>query len=48
VSPKTDVVRLHVKRKGGGRDLLHTEVTYKAEIVNIAEHLNTKHKEDRV
>ena len=48
MSPKTDVDRLCVKRKGGGRDLLQTEVTYKTDIVNTAEHLNTKHKEDWV
>lgn len=45
--PKADIDRLYVKRKGGGRGLLETEVTYKAEIINIAEYLNTKYKEDR-
>jgi hypothetical protein len=40
--PKADVDRLYVKRKEGGRGL-----AYKAEIINIAEYLNTKHKEDQ-
>jgi len=31
VSPKIDVDRLCVKRRGGARDLLQTEVTYKAD-----------------
>jgi hypothetical protein len=39
--PKADIDRLHVKRKGGGRGLVQIEVAYKAEIINIAEHLNT-------
>jgi hypothetical protein len=29
--------------KGGERGLLQTEVTYKAEITNILEYLNTKY-----
>jgi len=36
-----------VKRKEGGRGLLQIEVTYKAEIVNIAEYLDTKYTEDQ-
>jgi hypothetical protein len=43
---KADTYRLYVERKGG-RGLLQIEVTYKAEIINIAEHLNTKYKEDQ-
>jgi len=41
--PKADIDRLYVKRKGGGRGLLQIEATYKAEIINIAEYLNTKY-----
>jgi len=36
-----------VERKGGGRGLLRIEVTYKAEIINTAEYLNTKCIEDQ-
>jgi hypothetical protein len=36
-----------VKRKGGRRDLLQIKATYKAEIINIAEYLNTKYTEDQ-
>jgi len=43
--PKADIDRLHVKRKGGGRGLLQIEVTYKTEIIIVAEYLYTKHKE---
>jgi hypothetical protein len=32
---------------GGGKGLLQIETTYKAEISNIAEYLNTKHTEDQ-
>jgi hypothetical protein len=35
--------RLNVNRKGRGKYLLQTEVTYKAEIINIAEYLNIKY-----
>ena len=45
--PKADVDRLYVKRKAGGRGLLRVEAAYKAEIINIAEYLNTKYKEDQ-
>jgi hypothetical protein len=46
--PKTDVDRLHeyVKRKEGDSGLLRTEATNKAEIINIAEYLNTEHAEE--
>ena len=36
-----------MERKGGGRGLLQIEATYKAEIINIAEYLNTKYIEDQ-
>jgi len=45
--PKADTDRLHVKRKGGGKGLLQIEVTYKTEIINNAEYLNTKYAEDQ-
>jgi hypothetical protein len=44
---KADIDRLSVKRKGGGRRLLQIEATDKAEIINIAEYLNTIYIEDR-
>ena len=34
-------------RKGGGRGLIQNQAIYKAEIINIAEYLNTKHAEDQ-
>jgi hypothetical protein len=40
--PKTDIDRLYVKRKEGGRGLVQVEAAYKAEIINIAEYLITK------
>jgi hypothetical protein len=45
--PKADTDRLYVKRKGGGRGLVQAEAAYKADIINIAEYLNTKDKEDQ-
>jgi len=45
--PKADKDRLYVKRKERERDLLQIEATYKAEIINIAECLNTKCIEDQ-
>jgi len=44
--PKTDIDRLYVKRKEGGRGLVQIETAYKAEIINIAEYLNINYKED--
>jgi len=35
--PKGDIDRLYVKRKEGGRGLVHIEAAYKVEIINIAE-----------
>jgi len=45
--PKADKYRLYVKRKEGGGGLVQVEAAYKAEIINIAEYLNTKYKEDQ-
>ena len=45
--PKADTDRLHVKRKEGGRGLVQIEAACKAEIINIAEYLNTNYKEDQ-
>jgi hypothetical protein len=45
--PKADIDRLIVKRKGGGRGLVQIEAAYKAEIINIAEYLNTNYKDDQ-
>ena len=43
--PKANIDRLYVKRKEGGRGLVQVEAAYKAEIINIAEYLNTNYKE---
>ena len=45
--PKADIDRLYVKRIEGGRGLVQVEAAYKAEIINIAEYLNTNYKEDQ-
>jgi len=45
--PKADIDRLYAKRKEGGRGLVQVKEAYKTEIINIAEHLNTKYKEDQ-
>ena len=45
--PKADMGRLYVNRKEGGRGLVQIKVAYKAEIINIAEYLNTNYKEDQ-
>ena len=42
--PKADIDRLYIKRKEGGRGLVQMEAAYKAEIINIAEYLNTNYK----
>ena len=42
--PKADIDRLYVKRKEGGRGLMQVQAVYKAEIIHIAEHLNTNYK----
>jgi hypothetical protein len=44
---KADIDRLYVKRKEEERGLVQVEAAYKAEIINIAEYLNTKYKEDQ-
>jgi hypothetical protein len=46
--PKADINRVYVKRKEGVRGLLQIEATYKAEIINIAEYLNTDFKDQCV
>ena len=45
--PKVDIDKLYVKRKEGGRGLVQVEAAYKAEIINIAQYLNTNYKEDQ-
>jgi len=45
--PKADIDRLYVKKKEGGRGLVQIEAAHKAEIINIAEYLNTSYKEDQ-
>ena len=45
--PRADIDRLYVKRKEGGRGLVQIEAAYKAEIMNIAEYLNTNYKKDQ-
>ena len=44
---KDDIDKLYVKMKEGVRGLVQIEAPYKAEIINIAEHLNTNYKEDQ-
>ena len=41
--PKGDIESLYVKRKAGGGGLMEGEAAYKAEIINIAECLNTNY-----
>jgi hypothetical protein len=45
--PKADIDMLYEKRIEGGSGLVQVEAAYKAEIINIAEYLNTKYKEDQ-
>jgi hypothetical protein len=45
--PKADIDRLYVEGKGGGRGVSQIEAAYKTEIINIAEHLNKRYKEDQ-
>jgi len=45
--PETDIERLYVKKKEGGRGLVQVEAAYKAEITNIAQYLNTNYKADQ-
>ena len=44
--PKADIDRLYVERKEGGRRLIQVEAAFRAEIINIAEYLNTNYKGD--
>jgi hypothetical protein len=46
--PKADIGRLYVKKEIGGRGMLQIEATYRAEIINITEYLNTKCKDQFV
>ena len=46
--PNADIDRLYVKRKDGGRGLIQVEAAYKAEIINVAEYLNTNYKDQFV
>jgi hypothetical protein len=45
--PTADMDRLHVKRKEGRRGLSQIEAAYKTGIINTAEYLNKKYKEDQ-
>jgi hypothetical protein len=45
--PTADMGRLYVKGREGRRGLSQIEAAYKTEIINIAEYLNKKHKEDQ-
>ena len=45
--PKADIDRLYLKRKEGERGLVQVEAACKAEIINLAEYINTKYKEDQ-
>ena len=45
--PKADIDTLHAKRKEDGRGLLQIKATYKAEVINTADYLNTKYIEDQ-
>jgi len=45
--PEADIDGLYGKSKEAGRGLLQTETTYKAEIISVAEYLNTKCTEDQ-
>jgi len=44
--PKADIDTLYIKRKEGGIGLVQIEAAYKAEIINIAEYLNTNYKKE--
>ena len=45
--PKASIDRLYVKTKEGRRGVVHIEAAFKAEVINIAEHLNTNYKKDQ-
>jgi hypothetical protein len=40
--------RLYVKKQEGGTDMSQIDATCKAEIINIAEYLNTKYVKDKI
>ena len=46
--PKANLDRLYIKTAEGGRGLLQIEAPYKAQIINIAEYMNTKYTEDQL
>ena len=46
--PKADIDRLYVKRKEGGGGLMQVEAACKAEIINIAQYLNTNYRNDQL
>jgi hypothetical protein len=41
------IIIIIIMRNAGGRGLVQVEAAYKAEIINIAEYLNTKYKDDQ-
>jgi hypothetical protein len=43
--PEAEMKRVYLKRREDERDLLQIKATYKTEIINTAEYLNTKYKE---
>ena len=43
--PRAEMDRLYKKRIEEGRGLVQIEAAYKAEIINIAEYINTNYKE---
>ena len=44
--PKAEIKSVYLKRKEGERGLLQNKVTFKAEIINTAEYLNTNLKKN--
>jgi hypothetical protein len=42
--PKADIDTLHTNRIKGGTGMLQIELTYKVELIDVAEYLNTKYK----
>ena len=46
--PTGNIDRLYLKRNEGGTEVLQTDPTYKAEIINTAQYLNTKYAKDQV
>ena len=46
--PIADIDMLYIKRKEGGRGMVQVEAAYKAELINIAEYLNTNYRDQFV